>query len=217
MALGFIQIVPRALIGPETISNVFWYALELGLETSPSQEQQDAAIDSFLTVVLTPLRSFIPTDGTYLDVTARSWQVDGTPSEVLPSIRAVSLTGLRDGDRDGNAHVANLAFAMGDLVAFSGSAAALRSSRVGIGPLINAAVANDGTFVPSGLTGTVASGLATAVATPLDVDGTDDGLPVRVSHVLAGVATPNVTSYRLVTGAFYRTYTGHLRGRMNRK
>jgi len=215
MAKGFISIVPRATLGGDTVSNVFWYALELGLETAPSTAQQDAAIASWVDKVQDAWLAGLPEDLSIVDVTARGFEVDGSPSEVLPSIATSSGAGSATGNLDGRAHIVSIRFSMSDLVAFSGNAGALRSSRLEYGPLTSDAVDNDGIFVEAGLGGTHGAELLAAVVDTLDIDDTDDGLPVRVSHVDNHLPTANVVSYRLVIGATFKAKTGLLRRRTN--
>lgn len=172
-------------------------------------------IDAWQTTVRPAYVAALPASYAMVDITARGWDDAGLPSEVLPVIESDTTAGSQSGDLDTLGHAANLAFGMGDLVAFSGSAGALRSSRVEIGPLVNGAVTAAGLFTPSAWGGTVAADLAAAVATVLDLDTFGDGTPIRVSHVLSGAPTANVTSYRTVTSGFYRSKAGFLRKRNN--
>jgi len=217
MAKAFISITPSSRIGSEIIANVFWYTFDTGLETEPSAPQLGALADNWVANVKAPYLAILPSDLNMATVTAKGWKVDGTPGEVLPVIRISTGAGALSSQRDSKGHVAKIAFSMGDLVAFSGGAGALRSSRVLMGPLVNPAVDEDGTFLAAGVGATALANLLTAVAAARTVAVAGDALAVRVSHVVAHVTTPNVASYRNVNSAFVRTTTGFLRRRTNQR
>jgi len=215
MAKGFFQVTPHGSIDLETIENVFWYAVELGLETSPSSQQMSDMAGAWDAGVRASYVAALPDSYGLTHITVRAWQVDGTPSEELPVTQNSVHAGGQSGDKDGNAHVAHLRFGMGVLVAFSGTAGALRRSHLAIGPLLSDAVGDQGQFDPAAWGTGIASALSGAVDNELDMGGGFTALPVRVSLVDDHVATPNIMSYRSVTSAFYGSQTGLLRGRTN--
>lgn len=217
MADIFVQLTPRGVCDLDAIANVLYYRFAGGVDDFPAEADLIAAINSWVAKVKTAYLFALPSSYTMVDIAAVGYGFNGARSEALPVVISSSGTGGQTDPRDGNAHTFRMSFNMGVLTAFSGTAGELRSSRLDFGPIINAGVANNGLAQPGSYAGGTISDLTIALLDTLDIRGTDDGFPVRVSHTDNHVKVPGITSYRNVTGITIRPFTGLRRSRTNQR
>ncbi len=210
-----IAITSRLKDNQDTIANIWWYLYVDSINVQPQVPEMTAAVTSWVAKVKTAFSTCLPASAAWVDLTCHGYFDVGAPGTVLPVIVPQTGTGNQAGSRDSSAHCAILAFSMNDLIRLNSNSANIRRSHLAIGPLLNTAVGDDNTFIPSALGGTNAALLATAAGTPLNILGTNDGVAIRVSHVSGHAPVTAVTAYRAVSGAHFQSRAGFMRKRTN--
>lgn len=206
MALNFYQVTAEGHIGNESIANVFWYYSTLSPNADPTISELSLAASAVKSKLSAHYRAAMVADYVLDDWRCTGWTALGLPSTAIPYVLPDGGAGAVTATRDGNAHTVVLQCGLADLVRIDPASSLLRRGHFAFGPLNNTFINNDGTINTAGFTA-----LDTLIADLNDlinINGTDDGVPCRVSFTASGVRGPNVTAYRRLITLTQRLQSG---------